>query len=140
MCGVRKLSEALPVHAVIHESAASLDVNKPRVSQNFQMMRDRGLANRKVLYDFAHTHRRFIVGKQVKNANANRVGKSFEPLRVLLGAGLSEFGGAHLRTATSPSVFLRAACREAFNLLLHGKRVSYSSTYVNILGGKCAPI
>ena len=41
---MRKLSEALAVHAVIHEGAASFDKNEPGVSENLEMMGDRRLA------------------------------------------------------------------------------------------------
>lgn len=85
-----------------------------------------------MLHDIAYADCRFIVGKQIKDTNADRIGKGFEPLGVLLSAGLSEFGRAHLGAATRPRVFLRAACMEAVGLLSHEKRVRHSSTNVNV--------
>ena len=54
MGGVWEFRQALPIHTVIHEGAAPLHVNKPCVSKNLEVVRDRWLAHRKVPHDIAN--------------------------------------------------------------------------------------
>lgn len=56
-CSARKLGQALAVHAVVHERAVPLGKNKTGVAQDFQVMRDGGLANGKMLDDVANANR-----------------------------------------------------------------------------------
>jgi hypothetical protein len=68
--------------SVIHERAAALGVDEAGIAQNFQVMRNRGLANRKVLDDVADANRLTIGGEKAENADSDRIGEGLEPGRV----------------------------------------------------------
>src|SRR5690348_2870773 len=88
--GAGKLGEAIAVHAVIHEGAATFGQDEARVAQDFQMMRNGGLAQPKMLDDVTNADRIAIGGKQVEDADARRIGERLEPAGIFPGARASK--------------------------------------------------
>ena len=70
----RKLTQAIPVHAVIPVSTVSLRQDKPSRAQNLQMMRDSWLPDRKMVHDVAYAHGIAVGSQQIQNSDARGIG------------------------------------------------------------------
>lgn len=71
-----------------------LGKNKTGVTQDFQVMRNGGLAYGKMLDDVANANRLPVGGQQIQNADARGIGKRLEPARVFCGVRASELGSS----------------------------------------------
>ncbi len=136
--GLRKLGQTIPIHAIIHKRAASLGNHEPNSAQHLQMVRDRGLPDRKMLHDVADAHRRAARRQQIQNPYARRIGQRLEPSRILArnrALQLRRRGHAAARRhAASPRPLLRAShCVLA--LLRHANIVYHSSINVDVYLG-----
>ena len=76
---VGELSQTVPIDAIVHERAPPLRDDKAHLTQDFQVVRDRWLAQRKVIGDVADTDGFLACREEVEDANASGIGEGLEP-------------------------------------------------------------
>jgi hypothetical protein len=103
--GVRKFSQTLAVHAVIHKRSPPFRQNEPATAQNFQVMRYRGLPDRKMFNNVANADWLIVRRQQVEYPNTDRISKRFETTGVLLRTRLRKLGRLHLGATTGRCAF-----------------------------------
>ena len=104
-CGLGEFSNALAVYAVIHECSPPFRQNEPASAQNFQVMRYRGLSDRKMFNNVANADWLIVRRQQVEYTNTDWISKRLETTGVILRTSLRKLGRLHIRATIGRRAF-----------------------------------